>query len=316
MRWKIAIKNMVIITAAFVLFVIWYQNYIGDSVQETFSRIKQYDVYLITTDKQYQYWSFINQGAFDMAEAAGIRYKWEAPAERDVNLQIDVINKAVEEGADALLVAADDPKRISGVIEDSKARGVKVIYVDSPAYEDAITTLATDNYAAGVQAGIHLISTLEGMGVTSGSVGIISIAAKANSALREAGFRDTLAQNGRYQVLDTVYAPIGGAEDSQEAAERVIKENSDLVALYGTNEGTSVGVGNAIKANNNKYVGIGFDDTETMLELLREGSIKVIIAQNPYTMGYLGTAQAVAALLGKDTGPDYIDTGVRIITGD
>jgi ribose transport system substrate-binding protein len=50
-----------------------------------------------------------------------------------------------------------------------------------------------------------------------------------------------------------------------------------------------------------------------MLELLRAGSIKAIIAQNPYTMGYLGVAEAVAAILGKDTGPDYINTGVGVI---
>jgi len=105
----------------------------------------------------------------------------------------------------------------------------------------------------------------------------------------------------------------GDAKEAQLASEKMIMENEDLVALFGTNEGTSIGVGNAIKANNNRYIGIGFDQTDAMMELLKEGSIKAIIAQNPYTMGYLGVAEAVAALLGKDTGPDYINTGSSVI---
>jgi ribose transport system substrate-binding protein len=38
------------------------------------------------------------------------------------------------------------------------------------------------------------------------------------------------------------------------------------------------------------------------------------MAQNPYTMGYLGMAQAVAALNGYSTGPAKIDTGVAVLT--
>jgi ribose transport system substrate-binding protein len=40
----------------------------------------------------------------------------------------------------------------------------------------------------------------------------------------------------------------------------------------------------------------------------------ITIAQNPYTMGYLGMAEALAALKGYDTGPQFINTGVSIIT--
>jgi ribose transport system substrate-binding protein len=51
-----------------------------------------------------------------------------------------------------------------------------------------------------------------------------------------------------------------------------------------------------------------------MMKLLHDGNIKAIIDQNPYTMGYLGMAEAVAAILGKKTGTEYINTGVSVIT--
>lgn len=313
MNVKKVIIDIAVISLAFLLFVIWHQTFIDNKAQTTFENLQYYKVYLITTDKEYQYWDFINQGAADMAEAIGINYIWEAPAVRDVKKQIEIINKAVDEGAKALLVAADDPLKISSVIEDAKAKGVKVIYVDSPAYEEAVITLATDNYDAGVKAGKTLISILDSMGINQGSIGIIGYAGKANTQLREEGFRDTLIKDNRFRVLETVNTARGDPEEAQEAAEGLIKENEDLVALFGTNEGTSEGVGLAIKANNNRYIGIGFDKTAAMTKLLEGGSLKAIINQNPYTMGYLGMAEAVAAILGHDTGPDYINTGVSVI---
>jgi ribose transport system substrate-binding protein len=313
MKHKKIMIDLAVISLAFLLFIIWHRNFIDNKAQTTFSTIKFYEVYLITTDKEYQYWEYMNNGAADMAVATGVNYTWVAPVTRDVNKQIEIIKKAVSDGADAILLATDDPMMLSGVIEDAKASGVKVIYVDSPANEEAIITLASDNYEAGVLAGQTLLSLLDSNGITSGSIGIVSYASKVNTQLREKGFRETLANDSRFTVLETRNTVTGDPQASQEAAERIIDENKDLVAIFGTNEGSSVGVGNAIKANGNQYIGIGVDRTDVTMELLSEGSLKAIIEQNPYTMGYLGMAEAVAALLGKDTGPEYINTGISVV---
>lgn len=309
---KILIDIMVIILV-FFLFVVWHQKNTKNVAYTTFSNISLYKVYLITTDKGYQYWNILNKGASDMAVASGIKYFWEAPTERNTNKQIEIINNAVESGANALLVAADDPKLISGPVEDAKAKGVKVIYVDSPAYEEAVTTIATDNYEAGVLAGQTMISLLDRQGINSGSIGIINLTEKANTKIREEGFKDTLQKDARFTVLDTIYTESDNPEVTQKAAERIINENKDLVALFGTSEGTSLGVGYAIQANDNKYIGLGFDKTDDMMKLLNSGSLKAIINQNPYTMGYLGMAEAIAAIFGKNTGPEFINTGASVV---
>lgn len=312
MKVRRILIDLTVIFLALVTFAVWYQNCIIQPAS-TLSTSRKYKIYLITTDKEYQYWEFLNQGAADMANSMGIvDYIWDAPVIRGAQEQIQVINNAVEQGADALLVAADDPKRISAVIEDAKAKSVRIVYVDSPAYEEAIVTLATDNYEAGIMAGRAMLSNLNKYGIQEGTIGIISVADKSNTDLREQGFRRTMEEDGRFMLLDTVYTD-GEPESAQAAAQRIMMENSDLVALLGTNEGTSRGVGYAIKENNNKYIGIGFDRTDAMLQLLEDGNLKAIVEQNPYTMGYLGMAEAVAALLGKDTGPDYINTGVSVI---
>ncbi len=312
MKAKRIIVNVGVILIALFIFTSWYGARLKNENRAASALTRRYNIYLITTDKEYQYWNFVNQGAEDMAGAIGINYVWEAPERRNVMEQIAIINQAVEAGANALLVAADDPKNISGVIEDAKARGVKIIYVDSPAYEEAITTLATNNYEAGVIAGNAMLSKLEERGINSGYIGIVSVTDKANSDLREMGFRDALGEDGRYTILQTVFTG-GDPLEAQVEAERLIEHNNDLVGLFGTNEGASEGVGYAIGEADREIIGIGFDRTDAMLELLQEGNLKAIIAQNPYTMGYLGMAEAVAALLGRSTGPSYIDTGVSVL---
>lgn len=316
MRQKKIIINIAIIALAFMLFVIWHHSCLEHSTKTNASNVKYYKVYLITVDKGFQYWGMLNQGASDMAKLVGIQYIWDAPEVRSTKEQIEIINRAVENGADALLIAADDPRNISGAVEDAKARNVKVIYVDSPAYEEAVTTLTTDNYAAGVKAGQTMISLLNNEGIKSGAIGVINLADKANTKLREDGFRKVIEEDGRFIVPPATYTATDKPEETQVAAEKLINDTKDLVALFGASEGTSIGVGNANKLYDNKYITVGFDKTPIIQKLYREGSLKAIIAQNPYTMGYLGMAEAVAAILGKDTGPDYINTGVSVIGGE
>jgi len=272
-------------------------------------------VYLITMDKMDQHWVSVDKGASDMAKALGITYKWDAPDVKDNAKQIEAVNNAVADGANLILLAANDPVAISETVKNAKDKGVKIIYVDSPANEPAIATLSTDNYSAGKLAAQNMLQNLKDAGLTSGSIGIIGVNTATNSTMnRENGFKDAITAAGGYTILQTEYKN-GDAAASQEAATGFITGNKDLVGLFGTNEGSTVGVGNAIKAASGKnIIGIGFDKSDSILGLLQDGSLKAAMAQNPYTMGYLGMAQAYAALNGYSTGPAVIDTGVSVLT--
>lgn len=316
MTRKRIIIDILVIAFAFILFTVWYQKCIKTTVPaSSISLLKYYDVYLITTEEKDQFWQYVNNGAADMAAITGVNYIWKPMKEGTPEEQIRIINDAVDDGAKGLLVVADDPKRISGAIEDAKARGVKVVYVDSPANEEAITTLSTNNYKAGYTAGQKMLSYLSKAGINSGSIGIVNIESKVTTMQREQGFRDAIAAEPGFAVLKTVYTN-GEPQKAQQAAEQMINQNKDLVGLFGTNEGTTEGVGSAIKENNNKIIGIGFDRSDMSMRLFNDGSLKAIIKQNPYTMGYLGMAEIVAALLGKDTGPSFLDTGYTVIEKD
>lgn len=270
-------------------------------------------VYLITMDKMDMHWVSVNEGASTMAGALGLNFKWDAPEGKDNADQIEVLNNAIAENPAVILLAATDPNGIAKTVEFAQEQGIKVIYVDSPAATPALSTLSTDNYAAGKLAGTTMLEELDKAGVAAGKIAIIGVNTATNSTMnRENGFREAITADGRFEILTTEYKD-GLAAESQEAATNFIVGNPDLVGLFGTNEGSTVGVGNAIKADGKGIIGIGFDKSDAILGLLEEGALKGAMAQNPFTMGYLGVAQAYAAINGLSTGPATLDTGVSVL---
>ena len=272
-----------------------------------------YKIYLITMDKSDQFWEVMDNGAREMASMLGVAYEWDAPLTRDIYKQIQIFNNAVVAGADAILLAASDPLKISSAVEEAKALGVKIIYVDAPAFEEAVTTLATDNYTAGKIAGENMFYELEEFGLTNGSIGIIGVTPESRTTVnREMGFRDYFKLFVRYQILETIYTN-GDPELAKQATEKYIRDNPNLVGIFSTNEGSTLGMGYALRDNDINIIGIGFDITPVIQEMIRDNTIKATLVQNPFTMGYLGMAEAVAALRGFDTGPQLINTGVSLV---
>jgi ribose transport system substrate-binding protein len=275
------------------------------------SNLEDYNIYYISKDKISQFWYIINQGISDMASLVGVNYIWDAPEERSVEKQIEIITNAANNGADAMLIAALDPIRVSSAIQYAKSLGVKIIYLDTPAAEEGIITLATDDYSAGVTAGENMIIELAAAGYRQGTIGIVSDSRMStNTRERVNGFRSVLVTNRNYKLLNTQFGP--GTASAVAIANSYIANYPDLVGIYGTNEDTTIGVGNAISKSNLPIVGIGFDFPPVTQQMIENGSLKAVIVQYPYTMGYLGMAETIAALKGFETGPSYINTGVSV----
>lgn len=276
-----------------------------DAAAETFK------VYLITMDQMDQHWVNVDGGAKKAAEELGnIDYQWLAPDVKDDAKQIECINNAVAGGAKAILLAANGPDAVTAALEEAEAAGVKIIYVDSAADYPAIQTLATDNEAAGKTAGGEMLKALEAAGTKEGKIGIVNVnAATASCVAREKGFRAAF-DGTSFELLETQYGE-GDAAKSKDIAANYI--TSGVVGIFGANEGSTVGIGNAIQEAGDTIIGVGFDKSDTILELIKNGFLLATMAQNPDVMGYEGMKTANNALTGADTGDTNVDTGVSVI---
>ncbi|MDD3904115.1 MAG: ABC transporter substrate-binding protein [Sphaerochaeta sp.] len=273
-----------------------------------------YKVYLITMDQMDQHWVNVDKGAQKAAqELGGVDYKWLAPDVKDDAKQIESINNAVAGGADAILLAANGPNAVTAALKEAESAGVKIVYVDSAANYPAVQTLATDNTAAGTTAGKELLGALTSSGVSSGKIGVISVnSATASTVARENGFRIAFEGTG-FQILETQYCD-GDAARSKDMSANFITQG--VVGLFGANEGSTVGIGNAIAEAKKSVIGVGFDKSDMILSLIKGGHLLCTMAQNPDVMGYEGMKTAVKALKGEAIGASYYDTGVSVLTKD
>lgn len=279
---------------------------------ETVKADGDYKIAVITMDSVDQHWVSLKEGAEEEAKADDVTVDFMAPDVKDDAKQIECINNAVAGGYDALMVAANSEDAVSGALQEAIDAGMKLVYVDSPANVEAEATFSTDNKAAGKTAGEEMIKALEDKGVKDGSIGIVNINNSTNTAIqREAGFREAF-EGTDYELLETQFCE-GDAAKAQTIAENYITE--DVVGIYGTNEGASTGVGNAIKASgSDEIIGVGFDKSDTLKGLIEDGYLVCTMAQNPDQMGKLGVQACIKALNGEDLGGEVTDTGVSVLT--
>ena len=279
---------------------------------ETVKADGDYKIAVITMDSVDQHWVSLKEGAEEEAKADDVTVDFMAPDVKDDAKQIECINNAVAGGYDALMVAANSEDAVSGALQEAIDAGMKLVYVDSPANVEAEATFSTDNKAAGKTAGEEMIKALEDKGVKDGSIGIVNINNSTNTAIqREAGFREAF-EGTDYELLETQFCE-GDAAKAQTIAENYITEG--VVGIYGTNEGASTGVGNAIKASgSDEIIGVGFDKSDTLKGLIEDGYLVCTMAQNPDQMGKLGVQACIKALNGEDLGGEVTDTGVPVLT--
>ena len=278
---------------------------------ETVKATQAWKIALITMDSIDQHWVKLNEGAQAKATELGVTVDFMSPNTKDDAQQIECVNNAVAGGYNAIMVAANGPDAISSALKEAQAAGVKIVYVDSPANVPAEATFSTNNEAAGKTAGETMLAALTAAGVSEGSIGIVNVNAATDSTVkREAGFRSAF-EGTKFTLLETQYGE-GDAAKSQTIAENYITQG--VVGIFGANEGSTTGTGNAIKDSGKAIVGVGFDKSDAILGLIADGYLLATMAQNPDVMGAMGVEAAVQALEGATLGGAVTDTGVSVLT--
>lgn len=269
----------------------------------------RYKIYLITQNKGSNYWHLVDGGCKQAAEELGdIEYKWTAPNNHDIIEQAECLKKAVQDGANAVIISCLSPTELNTELKKAKDKGVKVIYVDSDATEEAVATLQTDSQKAGEIAADSMLKALRAKGITNGVIGITAGNHAANSEARVEGFRKIFEGKG-FILSETVYM-----EGDRQKIRNFVKDNPSYVGFFGSNSQTTFAIGEALKETGSRPVFIAFDTADVTLMMLKDGIVTATMQQNPAKMGYDGLKIAVNALDGNYAEPGtVIDTGVSVI---
>ena len=265
---------------------------------------------LVSKGFQHQFWQAVKAGAEQAAEEFDVEITFEGPdTEADVDQQIQMLQTALDKSPAAIGFAALDSQAAGPLLQQAKDAGIPVIAFDSGVESDIpLTTAATDNLAAAAEAAKHMAELLGGKGKVAM---VVHDQTSQTGIQRRDGFVDYMAENEpNIEVVDVQY---GGGDQAKSAdlAKAIIAANPDLKGIYGSNEGSAIGVVQAVKElgiDPTQLVVVGFDSGEAQMDAIRDGLMIGAITQNPVGIGYETVKAAVEALDGKEL-PKTIDTG-------
>jgi ribose transport system substrate-binding protein len=264
---------------------------------------------IISKGFQHQFWQAVNQGAEEAAEELDVEITFEGPdSESEVAQQIDMLRTAMDRNPDAIGFAALDSQAAAPLMDEAASRDIPVIAFDSGVDSDVpLTTAATDNRAASALAAEKMVELTGGEGQIAL---VVHDQTSVTGVERRDGFVEYIEENAPdMEIVDIQY---GGGDhlESTNLATAIMQGNPDLVGIFGANEGSAIGVVNAVKelGRSGEIVVIGFDSGQAQIDAINDGTMAGAITQNPVGIGYETVKAAVMALDGEEL-PEAIDTG-------
>jgi ribose transport system substrate-binding protein len=264
---------------------------------------------VISKGFQHQFWQAVKQGAEQAATDYNVEITFEGPAtEAEVDKQIEMLQAALAKNPAAICLAALDTQAAIPLLEEAKAKGIPVVGFDSGVDSDIpVSTATTDNIAAAALAADKMAELIGG----SGQVAVLVHDQTSRTGIdRRDGFVNRMAE--AYPDIEIVNIDYGAGDHlkSTDIAKAVIQANPDLKGYFGANEGSIIGVMNAVNelGKAGDIVVIGYDAGKQQKDAVRSGLVAGSITQNPVGIGYKCVEAAFKAINGEAV-DKVIDTG-------
>lgn len=262
------------------------------------------------------FWHTVKSGVESAATEYNVSVSFEGPEnEEDYVVQNELIAKAVQNGADAIVLSAIDFEKSAETVDEAVRSGVKVVTIDSDVDSKQVSMfIGTDNFTAGRVAGE---AAVKGFAPESNiRIGLLNYYESTdNGRQREEGFREYIKGIPNAEIAAAVNVS-SNTESATAGAVSLLKNNPEINVLVGFNEWMTLGIGNAIKQLSlaDKVQGVGFDTNIASIEMLETGEMDTLIVQNPFAIGYLGVEKAAELVSSEGDGEKQIYTAVTKVT--
>ncbi len=284
----------------------------GASLLAACQRDSKKQIGVVPKGRAHQFWQSVHAGAVKASRESAVEIIWNGPdTETDYNGQIRIVDALINRRVDAICLAPIDKKVMVSVVDRAAAQKIPVVIFDSGIDTDKyVTQVSTDNYKAGELGAQRMGELLGG----KGKIVVVAVQPGADSTMqREAGFEDGIRKNfAGIEILDKRYGMADFAK-SLAVTENMLTAFPTLDALFASNESSSVGAAQALKARGSKVKMVGFDWSQALLEDVRAGLIDSLVVQHPFKMGYESVLSAVKALRGE-TVPKQSPITPRLVT--
>ena len=269
---------------------------------------------VITKSTRSNFFKTLYAGANTASIEYNVNVTLEGPEnEEDYEAQNLLLEQAIENKAQAIVLSAIDYNKSVEIVERAAAAGIYVVAVDSDINTDKISVyIGTDNYEAGREAGEALLRIPGDL-----KLGLVNFDVNSrNGQERERGVLDVAAEHPRLSLITSINVD-SNIPDTASGTKDMLTEHPEINAIVTFNEWTTLGVGSAVSdmGLGEKITVVGFDNNVVSVGMLETGEMDALIIQNPYAMGYLGVEAAWSLIGGREV-PEKLRTETMTATQD
>ncbi|MDR2392018.1 MAG: sugar ABC transporter substrate-binding protein [Planctomycetota bacterium] len=244
------------------------------------------------------WWISCADSAIMEARNIGVDMKVALPQEEvDLEKQVTMVESAIEQGVDAIIISASSSDGIIPAIRKARDAGIKIINFDTrisdPKMYDAY--VGADDVHGAYKAGMYMGEKLGG----KGTVGLITgLLAQSTGVDRRKGFLEAMKNFPGIKVVENT------AEWRSDLAANVttnmLTANPDMKGIFACNDQMAVGMASAVKTeglNPRDMVLIGYDGILDAVDLMLKGDLAADVALPFQEEGQIGVRMAVALVL-------------------
>jgi len=319
-----------------------------DSVADDAASGETVSVSLITKDSTNPFFVAMQEGAKQAADEIGVDLTvGSGSAEGDDQGQIDLIENAIAQGQDGILITPISVN-VNNAIQQARDAGLYVIALDTPTDPPEIVdiTFATDNCAAGEAIGQWAAGKLDGEKAVIARLVIFDDRQVSVDYCRDNGFLQgmgidtndptiigdeeesgtyTTGAGGEYEIA-CIEATGANEEGGRTGMETCLSANPDINVVYTINEPTAFGAAAALEAAGmtigEDVIIVSVDGGLAGVEAVQNGEIQATSQQYPLRMAQFGV-EAIKAIADGEAPPEntsadglFFDTGVVLCTDD
>ena len=252
------------------------------------------------------YEEFEHSGIDEALEELGGSNRISGPTEASASSQISIINAAVQQKPDAIIIAGNDPGAVAPALKQAAQRDVVVVGMDSDVAPDARSVFV--NQVTTQLVGENQVESIGKQIDYKGEIAILSATANATNQNAWIKVMEETLKKPKYKDMKLVKTAYGDDDDQKS-----FQETQGLIQAYPNLKGiispTTVGVAAAARYLSTspqkgkiKLTGLGFPNQ--MRKFVKNGTVDEFQLWVPKDVGYLAGQAAAALVAGRITGKE------------
>ena len=279
-----------------VLFIMLISSFLILLEEGRKKEVRVYDISVIVRGRNSEGWRIIKEGMEQAASEMNVNIRFLTLLEENsIKEQKELMEREINSGTDAILIAPADYQEMVSIIESSRRKLPIILFESRIETDQDIPYISCDNYKLGQSLAEEVIKN----GNTDKKISIIKSDLSCSSINeRYLGFIDEISNSkNNYEFLEL---PSDEVQLYNKMRDIMEKRETDVIVAFDPNILESIGrvkkyVMNDINGKSNIEL-YGTGSTSLIISLIEEKIIDSIAIQNDFNVGYLSVKASVSEI--------------------